>query len=147
MVWLLLFIALAAGMLLPVQAGINAQLRTVIGHPIPAATMQFIVATVALMIVFTIMRPPLPALARVAGAPWWVWLGGLCGANYVVIAILLAPRLGASTLLAVSVLGQMVVSLFLDHYGLIGYPVHPISVPRIAGAILLLAGMALIQRF
>jgi len=57
------------------------------------------------------------------------------------------PRIGAATLLGVSVAGQMLVSLLLDHYGLIGYPVHPVSAWRIVGAALLLAGVWLIQRF
>ena len=90
---------------------------------------------------------PLPQMAKLSSAPWWVWMGGLCGANYIVIAILLAPRLGAATLIAVSVAGQMFVSLLLDHYGLIGYPVHPVSAWRIVGTGLLLVGVALIQRF
>jgi bacterial/archaeal transporter family-2 protein len=146
-IWLLVFIALAAGMLLPVQAGVNAQLRTFVGHPIAAATIQFLVATAALILILILMRAPMPQSSRLSSAPWWVWVGGLCGANYVVIAIFLAPRLGATTLLAVSVFGQTIVSLFLDHYGLIGFPEHPVSVWRIVGAVLLLAGMALVQRF
>ena len=74
-------------------------------------------------------------------------MGGLCGANYIVIAILLAPRLGAATLIAVTVAGQMLVSILLDHFGLIGYPVHPMNVWRIVGAGLLLAGVGLIQKY
>ena len=73
--------------------------------------------------------------------------GGICGAFYIVMTILLAPRLGAATLIGVSVTGQMLASLILDHYGLIGYPVHPVNVWRLAGAGLLLGGLVLIQHF
>jgi transporter family-2 protein len=86
-------------------------------------------------------------LEKLAAAPWWIWVGGLCGANYIVIAILLAPRLGAATLIAVTVAGQMLVSIVLDHFGFVGYPVHPVNAWRIVGAGLLLAGVGLIQRF
>ena len=103
MIWMLLLIALAAGMLLPVQAGVNATLRTIAGHPIAAAAIQFIVATIVLIAVFIILRAPMPDIDRLRAAPWWIWIGGLCGANYIVIAILLAPRLGATTLLGVTV--------------------------------------------
>jgi transporter family-2 protein len=147
MIWLLLLTALAAGMLLPVQAGVNATLRTLAGHPIAAAAIQFIVATIALLAVFIILRAPLPDFGRLTSAPWWVWIGGLFGANYIVVAILLAPRLGATTLLAMTVLGQMLISLILDHYGLLGFPIHPVNAWRVAGAALLLAGVGLIQRF
>jgi transporter family-2 protein len=144
---LLVLTALAAGMLLPVQAGINAQLRTAVGHPIPAAMIQFAVAMIALLVVFFAVRAPVPDTNQLASAKWWMWIGGLFGANYIVVTILLAPRLGASTMLAVIFAGQMIVSLVLDHFGWIGYPTHPVSLWRVAGAILLLVGMGLIQRF
>jgi transporter family-2 protein len=147
MIWLLLFFALTAGMLLPVQSGVNAELRTFVGHPFLAAAIQFLVGTVVLFLVFMATRAPLPAVGKLASAPWWIWLGGICGANFIVVAIVLAPRLGAATLVAVGVTGQMLVSLVLDHYGLIGYPVHPTTPWRIVGTVLLLAGVALIQRF
>ena len=147
MILLLLLAALAAGMLLPIQTGINAELRSVVGQPILAAAIQFLVGAAALIALFLIMRTPMPDLAKLWVAPWWIWVGGLCGANYIVIAILLAPRLGAATLIAVTVAGQMVVSLILDHYGLVGYPTHPINGWRIVGTGLLLAGVALVQKF
>ena len=147
MIWLLLLIALAAGMLMPVQAGVNAELRTLVGHPILAATINFLVGIIALIVVLIALRAPLPDMGKVSSAPWWVWMGGLCGANYIVVAILLAPRLGAATLIGVSVTGQMLASVILDHFGFVGYPVHPVSVWRIVGTGLMLAGLGLIQRF
>jgi len=147
MIWLLLLTALVAGMLLPVQVGINAELRTFLGHPILAATVQFLVGALVLICVLIALGIPLPHIGKVSAAPWWVWLGGLCGANYIVIAILVGPRLGASTLTAVTVTGQIIVSLVLDHFGAVGYPVHPVSGWRILGAAFLVAGLALIHRF
>jgi len=147
MTWLLIIIVVASGMLLPVQAGINAQLRTYVGHPMVAAVINFILGTSALIAVSIAMRVPLPEIAKVASVPWWLLLGGLYGANYIVVSILLAPRLGAATLIGASVTGQMLISIALDHYGLIGYRVHPVSGMRMVGAGLLLAGLGLIQRF
>jgi bacterial/archaeal transporter family-2 protein len=147
MIWLLLLTALVAGMLLPVQVGINAELRNFVGHPILAATVQFVVGALALIAIFIAMGISLPHIGKVSAAPWWVWLGGLCGANYIVVAILVGPRLGASTLTAVTVTGQILVSLILDHIGAIGFPLHPVSGWRILGAGFLVAGLALIHRF
>jgi bacterial/archaeal transporter family-2 protein len=147
MFWLLLLITLVAGMLLPVQVGINVELRTAVGHPILAAAIQFLVGALVLIGITIGMGIPLPPVEKLSSAPWWVWFGGICGANYIVIAIFLGPRLGAATLTAVALAGQMLVSLILDHYGVIGYPVHPVSAWRIVGAGLLLAGVGLMQRF
>lgn len=69
MIWLLLLTALAAGMLLPVQAGINAELRTLVGHPMLAATIQFLVGTVAIIALTIAVRSPLPEIGKLsAGA-------------------------------------------------------------------------------
>ncbi len=61
-------------------------------------------------------------------------------------AVVLAPKLGAGTLVAAVVAGQMFTSLLLDHYGLIGFPVHSLSLVRFLGAVLVIAGVILIQR-
>jgi bacterial/archaeal transporter family-2 protein len=74
-------------------------------------------------------------------------VGRALRANYIVVAILVGPRLGASTLTAVAVTGQILVSLILDHFGAIGFPVHPVSGWRVLGAGFLVAGLALIHRF
>jgi bacterial/archaeal transporter family-2 protein len=147
MIWLLITIALVSGMLLPVQAGINSQLRTHIGHPIVAAAINFLLGTAALIAVSVAMRAPLPDFSKLSTIPWWLWLGGIYGANYIVISILLAPRLGAATLIGASVTGQMLISLALDHFGFVGYPVHPVNAWRVVGAGFLLTGLLMIQRF
>jgi len=147
MIWLLILITLVAGMLLPIQVGINVELRTVVGHPILAAAIQFVVGALVLLAISIAMGIPLPAIEKVSAAPWWVWFGGLCGANYIVIAILVGSRLGAATLTAVAVTGQMLVSVILDHFGVIGYPLHPITTWRIIGAGFLLAGVWLMEHF
>ena len=63
-----------------------------------------------------------------------------------VATIVLAPRLGAATLVAAVVAGQMLASVLLDQYGLVGFPVHPLSALRLLGAGLVIGGVMLIQR-
>lgn len=142
----LLLLALAAGVLLPVQAGLNAQLRTVLGSPVAAALISFVVGTAGLAAVALALRAPLPLRTAWDTAPWWQWTGGLIGAVYVLASIVLAPRLGAATLVAAVVAGQMLSSLLLDQYGLVGFPVHPVSTIRLVGAGLVIVGVILIQR-
>ncbi len=143
---LLLLFAILAGVMLPVQAGINAQLRVSLGHPIAAALVSFLVGTIALALVAIGFRIPLGLDATWTRAPWWHWVGGLIGAAYVAGSVVLAPRLGAATLIAAVVAGQMISSLVLDQYGLIGFEQHPISIARVAGGLLVIGGVLLIQR-
>lgn len=143
---LFLLMALAAGVLLPVQAGLNAQLRSSLGSPVAAALVSFLVGTASLAMVALLLRTPLPL-----GRAWtvtspWQWSGGLIGAVYVLAAIVLAPKLGAATLIAAVVAGQMITSLVLDQYGLVGFPVHSLTLVRVLGAGLVIAGVILIQR-
>lgn len=143
---LFLLLALAAGVLLPVQAGLNAQLRSALGSPVAAALVSFLVGTAGLATVAVLLRTPLPLGHAWAGTTPWQWSGGLIGAVYVLAAIVLAPRLGAATLIAAVVAGQMITSLALDHYGLVGFPVHALTPVRLLGAALVIAGVILIQR-
>ena len=130
-----LLFAVLVGLALPLQAGINSQLRTHIGHPLWAAFVSFSVGTCVLALMLVVSRVGLP----MAG---WI---GLLGATFVTSAVVLAPRLGAATLVAAVVAGQMVGSLLLDHYGVVGYPQHPLSIERVIGVILVMTGVALIQ--
>jgi bacterial/archaeal transporter family-2 protein len=143
---LLLLLALAAGVLLPVQAGVNAQLRSVVGSPLSAALVSFLVGTAGLVTAVVIFRAPTALRVAWVASPWWYWVGGLIGALYVVATIVLAPRLGAATLIAAVVAGQMIASLVLDQYGLLGFPTHPISGLRVLGAALVIVGVILVQR-
>lgn len=138
---------LVAGAILPVQAGINARLGRALAQPVLATLVSFAIGTVALTLYVVVMRLPLPTMAQVRSAPLWVWVGGLLGSVYVLATVLLAPRLGAATLIGVLIAGQMIASLALDHFGLIGFPVHPISLGRLGGAALLAVGVALLLRY
>jgi transporter family-2 protein len=81
----------------------------------------------------------------VAEVPWWAWSGGLFGGAFILLAILLLPTLGAATLFALVIAGQVLAAITLDHFGALGLTPHPISTARLAGAVLLIAGVALMR--
>jgi transporter family-2 protein len=140
-----LLFAFAAGAMLPIQFGINAQLARWIESPVRAALVSFIVGALALLVVTLALYRDLPTESRLAAAPWWVWVGGLFGAFYVLGSVVAAPRLGAVTLVALILAGQAVSSLLVDHFGWVGFEEQPISVGRVAGVLLLAAGVALVR--
>jgi transporter family-2 protein len=139
-------VSLLSGALVAVQAGFNPQLGRLLGHPLWASLVSFLIGTLALTAVICAMRVPAPAWPGTLGAaPWWLWLGGVFGAFYVTAAILYAPQLGATVFMAAVVVGQMLASLLLDHYALAGFAERPLSAWRLAGAVLLVAGLVMIQ--
>ena len=135
-----------AGMLLPIQAALNTRLGRELGSPILGAMVSFIVGAVGLTCYVLLSRPAFAGVATVRTMPPHLWLGGLCGAIYVTTVTLVAPRLGVATLTGLSVAGQMAVSAVLDHWGLFGLPVHPVTPSRIAGIMLIVLGVVLLQR-
>lgn len=139
--------ALAAGVMMPVQAGVNAILGSHIKTPFLAALISFSMGTLALALLCLLLRVPVPAPGLVSKMPWWLWTGGLMGAFFVTTTIILAPRLGAVTLLATLVAAQMAASLILDHFGLIGYPVQPVNMWRLLGVFFLVVGVVLVQKY
>ena len=140
----LYLIAFAAGVVLIVQVGVNTMLRSALGAPVTAALVSFLVGSVALAAFLLLARTPWPARAQWLAVPWWAWFGGLLGAFYVVSTIIAGPRIGAAALLALIVLGQLVTSLLVDHFGWLGFPQHSLSALRLLGALLLFGGVLLI---
>ena len=74
-------------------------------------------------------------------------LGGLLGAAYAVLVVLLAKPLGAAALTAALVTGQLVCSIVFDHFGWVGFAPHAASPLRLVGCALMIVGFVLIARF
>lgn len=147
MSWLLLPIPVAAGAALTTQFAVNAQLRTVVGGPVIAAAISFFVGTVALVAAALVVDRHVPEVSAVTSSPWWVWIGGLLGAVFVLASIILTPRLGAAPTVGLFLAGQILASIIIDHFGLLGAAVREASLPRLLGLALVLAGVFLVQKF
>jgi transporter family-2 protein len=143
---LYLLVGVFAGAGIAAQAVINARLRLILGAPLWAAATQFIVGLTLLLVVALATRQPAPATAGLARAPWWIWLGGIFGATFIVVSIVLTPRLGTALMLASVIVGQLAAALLIDHFGLFGASVIRMSPMRVLGAALLVLGVVLLRR-
>jgi bacterial/archaeal transporter family-2 protein len=144
-IWPYLAFGFAAGAMLPIQFGINAQLASWVESPLRATLVSFFVGTLALALVMLVAARDWPPLSRVESAPWWVWVGGLLGAFYVLGSVVAAPKLGAATLVAVILAGQAVASLLVDHFGWVGFEENPVTLGRLAGIAFVAVGVALVR--
>jgi transporter family-2 protein len=143
---LLYLLALAVGVGISLQVGMNVTLRGVLMSPMVAALISFLVGSLALLLFILATGAPWPARGQAQLVPLWAWLGGVMGAFYVASSIIVGPRLGAAALVALVVLGQLVTSLVLDHFGWLGFAPHPLTLTRTLGAALLFCGVLLIVR-
>jgi transporter family-2 protein len=142
---LAVFVGVGAGCLVGLQAPINSRLGRTVGT-VQAATFSFLVGTVALILIATVSQGGLASLRHIGDAPWWALVGGLLGAVYVTVALVAVRTLGAAGLTAVVIAGQLLISVVIDRFGLVGVSRQPISVSRIVGLVLLVAGVALVVR-
>ncbi|WP_321957352.1 DMT family transporter [Paraburkholderia bannensis] len=137
--------ALLAGTLIPVQAASSGTLGRILGSPVWGAAIALFIGAIALVIAGIVMRVPMPAFAVVSAGPWWMWIGGITGAVYVVTCVALIPRTGAGTFLVCVVAGQMLAALLLDHFGLLGLATRPATLGRAAGILVMFAGILITQ--
>ena len=144
--WSLL--GIASGAFIAVQAPINAQLARALGSPVAAAAFSFLSGAVVLAAVaFLVTRVQGIARDWRAPAPWLFVTGGMLGGAYVTIATILTPKIGAAAMMAFLVAGQLGAGMLLDRIGFMGMAVREISLGRIAGAVLLMAGALLVRLY
>ncbi|PDB62830.1 hypothetical protein A4Q00_02775 [Listeria monocytogenes] len=149
MIILFIVSGLLAGMVLPVQTAINTRLSTYTKSPFLASWVSFMVGTTVLLIVCLFTQKSWPISSEmIASNPWYIWVGGgTLGVIFLTANILLLPRLGSALLVMITVCGQMIIAIIIDHFGFFGVIPHPINRYRMIGVLLMLVGVFLIQRF
>ena len=138
--------AVMSGCLSASITGAYAQLSSIVDNPVQATTVAFFVATMALLLFCTCLgKTQLIGKAFSRDYPWWMWTGGLCGAIIVFGNAWLVPKVGVGVFSMALLVGQLGLSLLMEHYGWLGAPRKPVSWPKIVGILLMLAGVALIR--
>src|SRR5690606_17509239 len=133
------------GTLIALQAPTNSILAKAGGSPVLAAVISFAVGTVALVLVW-LSSGNEPGAEAFAKLPADIWLGGLYGAFFVAVPALAGPRIGPACLITIGIGGQIVMAMALDHFGVLGLPRDAVTLPKLLGAALVLAGVVLVRR-
>lgn len=136
---------IVAGVSVALQQVLNAKLRAELGSPWWAGFISYFVGVLAMLAVIIASGEPRLSSAMTGRTSWSSWTGGIFGAIFIGTAILMVPRLGTATVLALIVVGQMLGSLAFDHFGLLGVPQHPASLVRLSGAAFLILGVVLVR--
>ncbi|QEI08037.1 DMT family transporter [Pigmentiphaga aceris] len=140
-----LTVALLAGAVVPFQAASNAALGRAFGHPLWATLTSLTVSVVIVLPMLVLMRAPAPNVGSALQGPWWLWVGGVAGVIYVTAALILTPSMGAGSFIVCVVAGQVLASLLIDHFGLMGLVAKPVNLGRIFGVGLILVGMVVVH--
>ena len=147
MQWIAIVFALVAGAANPFQAGTNAELKTQLRQPLWATLWVYASGLTGVLLLQLLLRQPLPSMRQAANVPWWAWSGGIISIVATFAGLMLARKLGAGVFTGVSITASVIVSIALDHFGLLGLKQHAASPLRLAGGALMIAGIWMITKF
>ncbi|WP_120502110.1 DMT family transporter [Roseovarius sp. EL26] len=138
-------IMLAAGIGVPMLAALNAALGVRLGSPAAAAVFLFMIAFGCAVLVLLLFDKPV-ALVGALSAPKHLFLGGILVAFYVLSITYIAPHFGVGNAVFAVLLGQLISAAIIDHFGLFGAPVTPLTLTRAMGIALMAAGVFITQQ-
>ena len=139
-------VGLIAGIAQPMQTSVNSSLRMRLKSPFLASVSSFGTAFLMLAIIVLLLDHNLSIpFAEISKEPLWIWMGGLLGDVIVILCILCLPKLGSAETVILTVLGQICSGLAIDHFGLFDSAVFRMNTSRTIGALLLVAGVAIVS--
>lgn len=142
-----LLLAFLIGVTNTFQSGVNSQLRLATQNPILSSIISFATGLGILSICYLFFnKEPVPNLETLKGISWWKWLGGACGAFYVLTVILVVKEIGPANLLCLIIAGQLIAGVLIDHFGWVGFAVHSINIWRVLGIGLIMGGVWLVLK-
>lgn len=144
---ILVILALLAGVMIPFQSAMNAQLGKALQSPYYSSLVVFIVAALGISIYILASRFVLPTTTQFTSAPKWSYLGGVLGGTYILLIVITAPKLGIGNVTVMVLLGQVLAAVIIDQFGLLGATIHHINWQRLVGVALLIIGVYLIKKF
>ena len=140
-----LVLAMLVGAIVPVQTAINTRLRISVGSPIAATFLSFVVAAVVSSVMALLATGELvPNLTVATAQPWWAWLGGFMGVMFIAGNIVLFPKLGPVQTVILPILGQAIMGLLIDRFGLFQSPRVAVGALRLVGALIVVLGIAMV---
>jgi transporter family-2 protein len=134
----------ACGGLIALQAPINAGLSKAT-ESLPAALISFAVGTL-LLLGLVLVGGKITDVGNLTDVRWYYLLGGALGAAYVFTVLVTVKTLGAGSVAAATITGQLTASVLIDQLGAFGLDKQPLTLARIVGIALLLSGTYLIVR-
>ncbi|GAA4017395.1 DMT family transporter [Actimicrobium antarcticum] len=137
-------LAFCAGSAISIQAVVNGRLATNLdGNTVAAALISFCIGTLVLA-VFAVSRGGLSGvIAALPAQPSWTFAGGVLGAGFLFSTAFLAPKIGLTNMLVLIIAGQLITSITVDQFGLLGSLARPVTQVRLAGIVVVLGGVML----
>lgn len=145
---LFILLAILAGSMLPLQGVVNSQLGRALDNVILATLISFITGALTLLPIFLLRNNAgagsgLQYSTQVSPV---LYIGGILGAFYVTLVAILVPKIGVANTMIAIIFGQILLSLMLDHFGVLGIEIRAFNGLRLLGAGLVLGGLVLVVK-
>jgi bacterial/archaeal transporter family-2 protein len=138
-------VAIGIGACLSLQPAVNAAMARSLGSPMLAASISIAISLLVVILVWATWSRGDGDLSQVRELPWWIVVGGIVGVLFVAGGVLVAPVLGVALFFVCVVTGQLLGSTLADQLGAFGMEVRPVSLMKLLGLGLVLAGAALVR--
>ena len=131
------FISIFTGVILAIMISLNGEVGNVAGNYASSVIIQF-VGLIGILIVLIATKSKFKNLK---GIPFYMFTGGLIGILTVLFTNIGFMGLGVSLTVSLSLLGQLVTSLVIDHFGYFDMPVVKFDKKKILGLVIIIAGI------
>ena len=135
-----------AGAFLPMQGSMNSKLAKAGENPVYASMISFTIGVLAL-VAYILLTSQNVSWKGLKDAPSYSWLGGVLGAFYVTVIVFAFPKIGPGLTFGLVVAGQLITSMVMEHFQVMGTPHQPISLGRIVGVLLIIIGVVAVKKF
>ena len=137
-------LAVLMGAVMSIYIPMISQSARIMGAAVMGNVPFFFVAFVTSVVVAILSGQRSEAFGRIAQVPPWLFLAGVMSAGIIVGATFLVPRIGTGALFVLLVTGQILAGLAINQFGLLGVPAQTMSLPVALGAVMVIAGAALV---
>jgi transporter family-2 protein len=137
--------AFLMGVILSTYLPMNSSASRYLGSSI-AASFSFFVVALATSLCILLFSGQQQCLARIRSVPVYLHIAGIISAFFIIGTTFLVPRIGARTFFILLVSGQILMAIAISHFGLLESPQDPVTLKKMLGAVLVIAGAALSVR-
>jgi transporter family-2 protein len=142
--WPIAVMMLFAGIGIPIMATLNAGVGQQLQNPVAASVMLFVVALA--LCALALITTGAPSLDQLTAVPAWRYLGAGLVVFYILSITWAGPRIGIGNAVFFVLLGQLIATAAIDHWGLWGAPITPLSVKRALGIAVMALGVWLAKK-
>jgi len=138
-------LGIIAGSLIAIQSVLNSSLGQRVGNI--GAVFTLTLVSLGVLILLIVFLPSTSNLNNLPGlSEWYLYVGGILGIAILAAPILLVPKIGTTSTVIAIVLGQSLMALIIDHFGLFASPKVEISLTRALGVFLVAIGAYLVGK-